>query len=44
MMKTADIRDYDTTEGSEYREGNIVDPNPANFDGIAGNTCKTGCF
>ena len=44
MMKPADIRDNDTTEGFEYREGNTVDPNPASFAGIAGNTLKTRCF
>ena len=44
MMKPADIRDNDTTEGFEYREGNIDNPNPANMAGIAGNTRKTLCF
>lgn len=44
MMKPADIRDNDTTEGFEYREGTIIDPNPANMAGIAGNTRKTVCF
>lgn len=44
IMKPADIRDNDTTEAFEYREGNVVDPNPANFAGIAGNTRETVCF
>ena len=44
MMKPADVRDNDLTEGFEQREGNIADVNPGNFAGIAGNTRKTVCF
>ena len=44
MMKPADIRDNDTTLGFEFREGNIIDPNPANIVGIAGGSKKTVCF
>ena len=44
MMKPADIRDNDTTEGFEFREGNVIDPNPGNIVGIAGNSRKTVCF
>ena len=44
MMKPAEIRDNDLTEGFEAREGNIEDPNPGNFVGIAGSSRKTVCF
>ena len=40
IMKPADIRDNDTTEGFEHREGNLVDPIPANAAGIAGHIRK----
>ena len=44
MMKPADIRDNDTTEGFEYREGAIDDPTTANMAGIKGGSKKTVCF
>ena len=44
MMKPGGIRDNDTTEAFEYREGNIVNPNLAKFAGIVRNTCKTTSF
>ena len=31
LMKLADIRDNDLTEGFEARQGNIDDPNPGTF-------------
>ena len=44
MMKPADIRDNDTTEGFEYREGAIDNPTTANMAGIKGGSKKTVCF
>ena len=44
MMKPADIRDNDTTEGFEYREGAIDNPTTANMAGIKGDSKQTVCF
>jgi hypothetical protein len=44
MMKPADIRDNDTVEGFEYREGAIDDPTAGNMAGIKGGSKKTVCF
>jgi len=44
MMKPADIRENDTVEGFEYREGAIADPTTANMAGIKGGSKKTVCF
>ena len=40
MSEPADIRDNDTTEGFEYREGAIDDPTTANMAGIKGDSNK----
>ena len=44
MMKPADIRDNDTVEGFEYREGAIDDPTTANMAGIKGDSNKNSMF
>ena len=44
MMKPADIRENDTIEGFEYREGAIDNPTTANMAGIKENSKKTVCF
>ena len=44
MMKAADIRENDTIEGFEYREGAIDNPTTANMAGIKENSKKTICF
>ena len=44
MMKPADIRDNDTVEGFEYREGAIATPSLTNMAGIKENSKKKPCF